>query len=65
MNYIAKLFMFTDVVLDGVVHYAMSVWCIRAADMDRAMEARGNVSAIRIGEEYYVIKVMVTLNVLL
>lgn len=57
MNYCTKLFMFTGAVLDGGVRYVMNVWCIRDADMDIAMVVRGNVSVIRIGEEYYVIKV--------
>lgn len=49
--------MFTGVDRDGVVRYATNVWSIRGADMDLVMEVHGNVSVIRTGEEYYVIKV--------
>jgi len=49
---------YTGVGRDGVARYVMSAWCIRDAGMDRATAVRGNVSVIRIGEEYYVIKVM-------
>lgn len=62
MNYNNTIiYVLTGVDRDGVVRYATNVWFIRDADMDLAMEVRGNVSVIRIGEEYYVIKVNFTL----
>lgn len=40
----------------------MNAPCIRAADMAPVMVAPGSVSAIRIGEEFYVIKVTFTVH---